>query len=112
MAKERISSSVQRQTRLRLKKAAEALGISESKFIEQAIETDLNKLNIRGQICEARRQRDTFKAKLEGKVAELAVAEAKLAELQSRGFFARLFNRGVTTRYWDTPARPITPTRE
>lgn len=93
MAKERISSSVHRQTRLRLKKAAAALELSESKFIEQAIETDLKKLDIRLETDEARKQRDKFKAKYEGKTAELAVAEAKITALQERRLFARLFNR-------------------
>ena len=93
MAKERISSNVQRQTRLRIKKAAEALNISESKFIAQAIETDLDKLDIRIQTHEARRQRDCFKLKYEGAVDDLAVAEAKIEDLQSRGLFARIFNR-------------------
>ena len=93
MAKERISSNVQRQTRLRVKKAAEALGISESKFIEQAVETDLDKLDIRVQTHEARRQRDCFKAKMEAAQANLTAAEAKIQALENRGLFARLFNR-------------------
>ena len=99
MARERISSNVQRQTRLRVKKAAEALNISESKFIEQAIETDLDKLDIRIQTHEARRQRDCFKLKYEGAVEDLAVAEAKIEALQSRGLFARIFNRPPRNGY-------------
>lgn len=93
MSKERISSNVQRQTRLRLKKASEALGLSESKFIAQAIETDLGKLDIRVQTHEARRQRDHFKAKFDDALADLRAAEAKIKALQKRGLFARLFNR-------------------
>lgn len=93
MAKERISSNVQRQTKLRVQKAAAALGLSESKFIEQAVETDLKKLDIRVQTHEARRQRDTFKAKMEEAQANLTAAEAKIKALQERGLFARLFNR-------------------
>ena len=93
MQRERISSNVPRQTRLRVKKAAEALGLSESKFIEQAVETDLKKLDIRVQTHEARRQRDCFKAKMETAETNLAAAEAKIEALQERGFFARLFNR-------------------
>ena len=92
MAKERISSSVQRQTRLRVKKAAEALGLSESKFIEQAVETDLKKLDVRLQIHEARRQRDHFKAKFDDALADLRAAEAKIEALKKRGLLARLFN--------------------
>ncbi|RKU21017.1 hypothetical protein C6499_22625 [Candidatus Poribacteria bacterium] len=91
--KERISSNVQRQTKLRVKKAAEALGLSESKFIEQAIETDLDKLDIRIQTHEARRQRDHFKAKFDGALDDLRAAEAKIKALQKRGLLARLFNR-------------------
>lgn len=93
MSKERISSNVPRQTKLRVKKAAEALGLSESKFIEQAIETDLKKLDIRVQTHEARRQRDCFKAKMEEAEANLAAAEAKIEALENRGLLARLFNR-------------------
>ena len=93
MAKERIASSVQRQTKLRVQKAAAALGLSESKFIEQAVETDLKQLDIRVQTHEARRQRDCFKAKMEAAQENLAVAEAKIKALENRGLFARLFNR-------------------
>ena len=113
MAKERISSNVTRQTRLRIKSAAKLLGLSESKFIEQAVHTDLDKLDIRIQTHEARRQRDTFKAKYEASQEQLAVAEAKLKALQKRGFFARLFNRPSSSqRSWDTPSKPMTPTGE
>ena len=92
MSKERISSNVPRQTRLRVQKAAEALGLSESKFIAQAIETDLDKLDIRLETEAARKQRDCFKAKYEEAQANLAAAEAKIKALQERGLFARLFN--------------------
>jgi len=91
--KERISSNVQRQTKLRVQKAAKALGLSESKFIEQAVATDLDKLNIRMQTHEARRQRDCFKAKYEEAQEHLTAAEAKIKALQERGLFARIFNR-------------------
>lgn len=93
MATERISSGVQRQTRLRLKKAAKALGLSESKFIAQAVETDLDKLDIRLETHEARKQRDGFKAKMETAETNLATAEAKIEALENRGLLARLFNR-------------------
>ncbi len=93
MAKERISSNVERQTRLRLQKAAEALGLSESKFIAQAVETDLDKLDIRLQTHEARKQRDHFKAKFDAALSDLAVAETKIEALKNRGLFARIFNR-------------------
>ena len=93
MSKERISSSVPRQTKLRVQKAAKALGLSESKFIAQAVETDLDKLDIRIQTHEARRQRDCFKEKCEQALAILTVANAKIKALENRGFLARLFNR-------------------
>lgn len=92
MKKERISSNVPRQTKLRIKKSAEALGLSESKFIEQAVETDLNKLDIRLETAEARRQRDCFKAKYEEALAKFTAAAAKIEALENRGFLARLFN--------------------
>ena len=92
MAKERISSNVPRQTKLRVQKAAEALGLSESKFIEQAVETDLKKLDIRVQTHEARRQRDHFKAKFDDALTDLNAATAKIKALKNRGLFARIFN--------------------
>lgn len=92
MAKERISSNVPRQTKRRVKEAADALNISESKFIEQAVETDLNKLDIREETKVARRQRDHFKAQYDNALSDLAVAEAKIEALQSRGLLARIFN--------------------
>ena len=93
MSRDRISSSVPRQTKLRVQKAAEALGLSESKFIEQAVETDLKKLDIRVQTHEARRQRDHFKAKFDDALDDLRAAEAKITALKNRGLLARLFNR-------------------
>lgn len=93
MSRERISSNVPRKTSLQVAKAADQLGFSISKFIEQAVETDLGKLDIRKETHEARKQRDCFKAKYEESQAALAAAEAKIKALQSRGFFARLFNR-------------------
>lgn len=92
MTKERISANVPRQTKLRVKKAAEALGLSESKFIEQAVGTDLDKLDIRLETQAARRQRDHFKAKFDAALSDLAVAEAKIEALKERGLFARIFN--------------------
>ena len=91
--KERITSTVPRQTKRRVQEAAAALGLSESKFIEQAVETDLKKLDIRVQTHEARRQRDCFKAKMEEAQEHLTAAEAKIKALQERGLLARLFNR-------------------
>ena len=93
MAKERISANVERQTRLRVKKAAEALNISESKFIEQAVVADLDKTDIRIQTHEARRQRDHFKGKFETAQEELTAAGTKIDALEKRGLFARIFNR-------------------
>ena len=121
MAKEQVSSYVPRQTRLRIDKAAEALGISTSKYIEQAVETDLDKLDIREDLKRrkqnneklvherdtarverdnakasaeaARKQRDHFKAKFDAALSDLAVAEAKIEALKDRGLLARIFNR-------------------
>ena len=93
MAKERICANVERQTRLRVKKTAESLNISVSQFIEQAVVADLDKIDIRIQTHEARRQRDHFKGKFDGALSDLAVAEAKIDALEKRGLFARIFNR-------------------
>ena len=93
MSKERISSNIPRQTKLRVQKAAEALGLSESKYIAQAVETDLDKLDIRLETEAARKQRDSFKARMEEAQDERNAAIAKIKALQERGLFARLFNR-------------------
>ena len=92
MARERISSNVPRQTKLRVKKAAEALGISESKYIEQAANNELGKLDIRIETHAARQQRDHFKEKMEAAQADLAVAEVKIEALEARGLVARILN--------------------
>ena len=93
MATYRISSVVQRKLKLRVQKAADTLGLSESKFVRQAVQTDLDKLDIRLETHEAQKQRDCFKAKYEEAQANLTVAEAKIKALQERGLFARIFNR-------------------
>ena len=95
MRKERISSNVDRQTKLRIKKSAEALGISESHLIAQAVIADLDKLDVRLETDEARRQRDHFKAKFDAALSDLAVAKTKIEALKNRGLFARIFNRGA-----------------
>ena len=95
MSTERISATVQRQTRLRVKRAAEALNISESKYIARAVEADLDKLNIRLETEAARQQRDVFKAEMERSHDKLAAALEKIAALENRSFFDRLFNRGL-----------------
>ena len=91
--KERISSNVDRQTKLRVDKAAKALGISTSEFVKNAVETDLDKIDIRVQTHEARRQRDTFKAKMEAAETKLTEAIEKIKALENRGLLARIFNR-------------------
>lgn len=92
MAKERISSNVPRKTSVAVTQAADALGISVSRYIEIALETELDKLDIRIQTHEAHRQRDCFKGKMEQAQADLAAAEAKIEALKNRGLFARIFN--------------------
>lgn len=96
MATYRISSNVARKLKLRIQKAAEALGISESKFVRQAVETDLDKLDIRLETDHARKQRDHFKAKYDDTLTDLNAAEAKIEALEKRGLLARLFNRPPT----------------
>ena len=107
MRKERISANVDRKTRLRIKKAAEELGISESHLIAQAVETDLDKIDLRKDLSTARaerdqlkatvevvrQQRDRFKAKFDDALSDMNVAEAKIEALKNRGLFARIFNR-------------------
>ena len=81
-----------RKTSVQVAKAADQLGISISKFIEQAVETDLGKLDIRKETHAARKQRDKFKEKMEAAQADLAVAEVKIEALEARGLVARILN--------------------
>ena len=148
MARERISSNVPRETVLRIIEAAKRLSVSISRYIEIAVEAELDKLDSRAEIerlkkeqkhlvdqrdvariqrdvacesiktiatqlgatndvadckqqisklqaeaTEARRQRDLFKARGEEAQTKLDAAESKIKALQSRGLFARAFNR-------------------
>ena len=117
MARERISSNVQRKTSQQVTEAAEALDISVSKYIEIAIETELGNLDTQKESKrlkeglvherdtarverdkaqaarqEAQRQRDHFKAKFEDALTDLNAAEAKIEALKNRGLLARIFN--------------------
>ena len=88
--------------------AAQALKISRRAYIQQAIETKLENLDhdrvlvserdkayeqrdyAKNEAKDARQQRDLFKAKMEEKHAELAVADAKLKAHEKQGGLARL----------------------
>ena len=124
MAKECISSYVPRKVSVQVTKAAEALGVSVSRYIEIALETELGKLDIRKDLKrlkqnneklvherdtarverdktiataeEARKQRDKFKAKFEEAQQRFNEATSKIEALQNRGLFARTFNRNPT----------------
>ena len=97
MAKERISSNVERQTRLRVKKAAEALGLSQN---PNSLSKPLKPILI-NSISGFRHTRHAdnaiaLKAKMEEAQANLTAAEAKIQALENRGLLARLFNRPPT----------------
>ena len=88
--------------------AAQVLKISRRAYIQQAIETKLENLDhdrvlvsardkayekrdyAENEAKDARQQRDLFKAKMEEKHAELAVADAKLKVHEKQGWLARL----------------------
>lgn len=53
MKKDRISVSIDRETRLKLKEAATVLNISESKYGERAIEAELENFNHRKEMVKA-----------------------------------------------------------
>ena len=124
MAKERISSNVPRKTSVRVTQAAAQLGVSVSRYIEIAVETELSKLDIRKDLKRlkqnnaklvherdtarverdkatataeaARKQRDGFKSKFEEAQQKFTEAISKIEALQERGLLARLFNRNPT----------------
>ena len=126
MAKERVSSDVDRKLRIEADAKAAALGISRAKLIEIALKSELGHFNVHKEnkrlteartqaeeeTEEARRQRDTFKAKFEEAESNHRVCSTKLTLLLTRSWWERLWNvlPWVNERLWDTPSRPITPT--
>ena len=126
MTKERVSSDIDRKLRLEADAKAAALGISRAKLIEIALKSELGHFNVHKEnkrlteartqaeeeTEEARRQRDTFKAKFEEAESNHRVCSTKLTLLLTRNWWERLWNvlPWVNERLWDTPSRPITPT--
>ena len=126
MRKERVSSDIDRKLRLEADAKAAALGISRAKLIEIALKSTLEHFNVHkenkrltearatadAETEEARRQRDTFKAKFEEAESNHRVCSTKLTLLLTRSWWERLWNvlPWVNERLWDTPSRPITPT--
>ena len=126
MTKERVSSDVDRKLRIELDAKAEELGISRAKLIEIALKSELGHFNVHKEnkrltearaqaeeeTEEARRQRDTFKAKFEEAESNYRTCSTKLTLLLTRSWWERLWNvlPWVNERLWDTPSRPITPT--
>ena len=126
MAKERVSSDVDRKLRIELDAKAEELGISRAKLIEIALKSELGHFNVHkenkrltearataeAETEEARKQRDTFKTKYEDAESNYRVCSTKLTLLLTRNWWERLWNvlPWVNERLWDTPSRPITPT--
>ena len=126
MAKERVSSDIDRKLRIELDAKAEELGISRAKLIEIALKSELGHFNVhkenkrlteaRAQAEEetegARKQRDTFKAKFEEAESNYNTCSTKFTLLLTRNWWERLWNTlpWVNERLWDTPSRPITPT--
>ena len=126
MRKERVSSDVDRKLRIEADAKAEELGISRAKLIEISLKSELGHFNVHKEnkrltearakaeeeTEEARRQRDTFKAKFEEAESNHRVCSTKLTLLLTRNWWERLWNvlPWVNERLWDTPSRPITPT--
>ena len=126
MAKERVSSDVDRKLRIELDAKAEELGISRAKLIEIALKSTLEHFNVHkenkrltearatadAETEEARKQSDTFKTKYEDAESNHRVCSTKLTLLLTRSWWERLWNvlPWVNERLWDTPSRPITPT--
>ena len=126
MTKERVSSDIDRKLRIEVDAKAAALGISRAKLIEISLKSELGHFNIHKEnkrlteartqaeeeTEEARRQRDTFKAKFGDAESNYRVCSTKLTLLLTRNWWERLWNvlPWVNERLWDTPSRPITPT--
>ena len=106
MAKERVSSDIDRKLRIELDAKAAALNISRAKLVEIALKSTLEHFNVhkenkrlteaRAQAEEereeARRQRDTFKAKFEEAESNYRTCSTKLTLLLTRSWWERLWN--------------------
>ena len=126
MTKERVSSDIDRKLRLEADAKAAALGISRAKLVEIALKSTLEHFNVHKEnkrlterikvsaqeTEEARKQRDTFKAKFEDAESNFNVCSTKVTLLLTRSWWERLRNvlPWVNERLWDTPSRPITLT--
>ena len=106
MTKERVSSDIDRKLRIEVDEKAEELGISRAKLIEISLESELGHFNVHKEnkrlteartqaeeeTEEARRQRDTFKAKFEEAESNHRVCSEKLRLLLTRNWWERLWN--------------------
>lgn len=106
MAKERISSNVDKKLRIEADAKAEELGISRAKFIEIALKSELGRFNVHREnkrltearataeaaAEEARKQRDYFKVKAEEAESNYRTCSEKFRLLLMRNWWDRLWN--------------------
>ena len=112
MAKERVSSDVDRKLRIELDAKAEELGISRAKLIEIALKSELGHFNIHKENKRLTAERNRFKAQAEEAESNFETCSTKLTLLLTRNWWERLWNTlpWVNERLWNKPSRPITPT--
>ena len=92
MAKERISSDVDRKLRLELDAAAKALGLKRAEFIRIAIESELGRFNVHKENKRLTAERNRFKAQAEAAESKFNVCSTKLTDLLNRNWWQRLWN--------------------
>ena len=112
MAKERVSSDVDRKLRIEVDEKAAELGISRAKLIEIALKSELGHFNVHKENKRLTGERNRFKAQAEEAQSNYETCSTKLTLLLTRNWWERLWNvlPWVNERLWDTPSRPITPT--
>ena len=92
MAKERISSDVDRKLRLELDAAASVLDIKRAEFIRIAIESELGRVNVHKENKRLTAERNRFKAEAEAAESKLKNCSTKLTDLLTRNWWQRLWN--------------------
>ena len=92
MAKERVSSDIDRKLRIELDAKAAALGISRAKLVEIALKSTLGHFNVHKENKRLTGERNRFKAQAEEAQSNYNACSEKLTFLLTRNWWERLWN--------------------
>ena len=92
MAKERVSSDVDRKLRIEADAKAEELGISRAKLIEISLKSELGHFNVHKENKRLTAERNRFKAQAEEAQSNYNACSEKLTFLLTRNWWERLWN--------------------